>query len=297
MGAATSDCPPRVLRHGMASGPSGSDSGIAPLPASGQPCPSLRKRCHSKLEEGASSGPHAPVQSDRLSRSGAPGAPPDSPVRAGTRPLHPAPHPAWSGRSWEASLLEGRVVGGMGVALALAQPSPSSLHCPPHRVLAKSTQGGLSSPHSEASWELPELPPWTDRGGPKPAPLWLGHFHAFLPDRQHLAGPHSPSHHLTTHPTPGWPPSSTSPAWRSRAVLFLPLRLRRPMAGTQAPGQGAVITPGQVAPFFREKICQMSRMLSPSPVPAARGQGFRECPTMEWLRGAAWVSEAVRSTD
>lgn len=54
-GAAMSNCPPRpgVTWHGMASGPPGSESGNTPLWASGQSCPSLRKRCHFKLEEGA----------------------------------------------------------------------------------------------------------------------------------------------------------------------------------------------------------------------------------------------------
>lgn len=62
-GAATSDCPPHpgVTGHGVASGPPGSESGSPPLRASGQSCPSLRKRCHFKLEEGAlSAATHAP---------------------------------------------------------------------------------------------------------------------------------------------------------------------------------------------------------------------------------------------
>lgn len=79
-----------------------------------------------------------------------------------------------------------------GTELAFSQSSPSIPHSPAiPRVPAKSAQGGLSSPSSDASLELSELLPQGPHRQPKASTLVSWELRGLLPDRQHPArAPH-----------------------------------------------------------------------------------------------------------
>lgn len=159
----------------------GLESGNTPRWASGRSCPSLRKRCHFKLERGALSGNHTPC-SEGVGHT-----------RAWTTAATPAPAGLGAWRAWGPGLSLGLMVAGGqpaevgvvdGMEVAFSRSSPSIPHSP---GFCQVCTRGLSSLPSEASLELPERLPWG--GGGRSCILTAGGPPAFLSDTQRSGCP------------------------------------------------------------------------------------------------------------